>query len=156
MELMNALLMNIVTFGTILSFQTNVQCYGANNQPCRLQYSRDFLIGCGKSAVGTLPIPSCIPPEIYSHGAANLDVLTAVRARRRGREGGGQVWLHLSYRHWTGGSRQRSAGRKRKRGRRGGVRQRLRRRGFRRLPLPSIILGNVQSLRNKIDELQAR
>ncbi|XP_073696141.1 uncharacterized protein [Garra rufa] len=152
---MNALLMNIVTFGTILNFQTNVQCYGANNQPGRLQYSRDFLIECGKKAVGILPKPSCIPPEIYMHGAANLDVLTAVRARKCGREGGGQVWLNLPSRHQTGDSRQQSAVRKRKRGRRGGVRQRLRRRGLRRLPLPSIILGNVQSLRNKIDELQA-
>ena len=44
----------------------------------------------------------------------------------------------------------------RKRGRRGGVRQRLKRQGHRRIPLPSIFLANVQSLRNKVDELQAK
>ena len=43
----------------------------------------------------------------------------------------------------------------RKRGRRGGVRQRLKRQGHRRIPLPSIILINAQSLRNKVDDLQA-
>lgn len=43
----------------------------------------------------------------------------------------------------------------RKRGRRGGVRQRLKRQGHRRIPLPTIMLANVQSLRNKMDELQA-
>ncbi|CAM4639073.1 unnamed protein product [Leuciscus chuanchicus] len=50
--------------------------------------------------------------------------------------------------HWTGPTA-------RKRGRRGGVRQRLRRQGYRRIPLPTVILANVQSLRNKVDELQA-
>ena len=44
--------------------------------------------------------------------------------------------------------------RKRKRGKRGGVRLRLRRRKF-RPPLPSIITGNCQSLCNKLDELKA-
>ena len=39
--------------------------------------------------------------------------------------------------------------RKRKRGRRGGVRLRLRKMPPNRLPLPSMILGNVQSLRIK-------
>lgn len=45
----------------------------------------------------------------------------------------------------------------RKRGRRGGVKQRLKRlTGTQKsLPLPSIILANVRSLRNKLDELQA-
>lgn len=43
---------------------------------------------------------------------------------------------------------------KRKRGRRGGVKLRLRRQQVSRFPLPSVILGNVQSLRNKLDELQ--
>ena len=40
----------------------------------------------------------------------------------------------------------------RKRGRRGGVRARCRRRGS-RIPMPMIVTGNVRSLRNKIDEL---
>ena len=42
----------------------------------------------------------------------------------------------------------------RKRGKRGGVRLRMRRRKF-KLPLPSIVLGNAQSLGNKCDELSA-
>ena len=41
-----------------------------------------------------------------------------------------------------------------KRGKRGGIRLRLRRRKF-KLPLPSIVLGNAQSLGNKCDELSA-
>ena len=45
--------------------------------------------------------------------------------------------------------------RPRKRGRRGGVRTRLRRRPF-KPPLPSIILSNVRSLRNKMDLLHAK
>ncbi|KAK0147403.1 hypothetical protein N1851_013129 [Merluccius polli] len=42
---------------------------------------------------------------------------------------------------------------RRKRGRRGGIRNRLRRRHT-RPPLPSIILSNVRSLNNKIDDLR--
>ncbi|KAJ4918957.1 hypothetical protein JOQ06_010009, partial [Pogonophryne albipinna] len=49
--------------------------------------------------------------------------------------------------------------RRRKSGRRGGVQRRLRTNGLdnrRRLPpLPTILLSNVQSLRNKLDELEA-
>lgn len=49
--------------------------------------------------------------------------------------------------------------RRRKKGRRGGVQRRLRTNGLdnrRRLPpLPTILLSNVQSLRNKLDELEA-
>ena len=41
-----------------------------------------------------------------------------------------------------------------KRGRRGGVRVRCRRRGA-RLPLPMCVTGNVRSIRNKMDELSA-
>ena len=44
--------------------------------------------------------------------------------------------------------------RPRKRGRRGGVRARCRRRGC-RLPMPMMVCGNVRSIRNKIDELTA-
>ncbi|CAK6977351.1 uncharacterized protein LOC109615369 isoform X2 [Scomber scombrus] len=43
----------------------------------------------------------------------------------------------------------------RKMGRCSGVRQRLKRQGLRRIPLPTIMLAKVQSLRNKVDELQA-
>ncbi|XP_071944757.1 uncharacterized protein [Antedon mediterranea] len=42
----------------------------------------------------------------------------------------------------------------RKRGRRGGLKARLKRRKF-SAPLPSILTGNAQSLRNKLDELKA-
>lgn len=42
----------------------------------------------------------------------------------------------------------------RKRGRKGGLRVRLKRRKF-RPPLPSVVLGNARSLNNKTDELQA-
>lgn len=42
----------------------------------------------------------------------------------------------------------------RKRGKKGGVRQRVRKRGF-KPPLPSIVFGIVRSLPNKIDELRA-
>lgn len=45
-------------------------------------------------------------------------------------------------------------GKRRKRGKRGGVKLRLRKQRLTRLPLPSVILGNVRSLRNKIEELQ--
>ena len=43
----------------------------------------------------------------------------------------------------------------RKRGRKGGVKNRLKRRG-QRVCLPIVITGNTQSLNNKTDELQAR
>ena len=50
----------------------------------------------------------------------------------------------------------RTSARRRKRGKKGGVRQRLRKlTRANRLPLPSIVLSNVQSLKNKTDELQA-
>lgn len=42
---------------------------------------------------------------------------------------------------------------RKKRGRRGGVRQRLKRRGN-RPPLPSVILSNVRALQHKMDELK--
>ncbi|XP_071230815.1 eukaryotic translation initiation factor 3 subunit I isoform X2 [Salvelinus alpinus] len=45
--------------------------------------------------------------------------------------------------------------RRRKRGKRGGLVVRLRRRAH-RAPLPSILLANVQSLDNKVDEIRAR
>lgn len=45
--------------------------------------------------------------------------------------------------------------RPRKRGKWGGVCVRLKKQSLSRIPLPSIILTNAQSLRNKTDELQA-
>ena len=58
-------------------------------------------------------------------------------------------------RHRSPGNDRKNVCKERKRGRRGGVRLRLKRQRLRRIPLPSIILANVQSLRNKTDELQA-
>lgn len=43
---------------------------------------------------------------------------------------------------------------KRKRGKQGGVGLRLRKLRLTRIPLPMVIMGNVQSLRNKVDKLQ--
>ncbi len=43
---------------------------------------------------------------------------------------------------------------KRKRGKKGGIRARLRRRGT-KTPLPAVMFGNVRSIRNKIDEFSA-
>ncbi|CAM4578856.1 unnamed protein product [Leuciscus chuanchicus] len=42
----------------------------------------------------------------------------------------------------------------RKRGRKGGIRERIKRQPYRQ-SLPTVMLGNVQSLRNKVDELRA-
>ncbi|KAK0144778.1 hypothetical protein N1851_016764 [Merluccius polli] len=93
---------------------------------------------------GAVISPDGIPPEIRRNwaGGSRSDRLASVAAG------------HAAFRR-PGSPRQRTAARVRRRGRRGGVRQRLRRLGLRRLPLPSIILGNAQSLRNKVDELQA-
>ncbi len=54
---------------------------------------------------------------------------------------------------WVAQSKKRR--RRRKRGKRAGVLIKLRRRAF-RLPLPTILLANVQSLDNKLCELRAR
>ncbi len=43
----------------------------------------------------------------------------------------------------------------RKQGKKGGVHQRLRKQCLKRIPLTTIVIANVQSLRNKTDELQA-
>ena len=43
----------------------------------------------------------------------------------------------------------------RKRGKRGGIRNRLKKRGY-RIPLPSVVLSNVQSLNNKLIELHSK
>ena len=54
----------------------------------------------------------------------------------------------------SSGEKRRERSRRRKRGKRGGVRLRMRKLRLNRVLLPSIILGNTQSLRNKIDQLQ--
>lgn len=52
------------------------------------------------------------------------------------------------------GNAGKTRGRRRKRGKWSGVKLRLRKQRLARTPLPLVILGNVQSLRNKLDELQ--
>lgn len=93
-----------------------------------LQYTREFLLFLRSSDAGIVDPPAALPPEIIR--------LAATPPAEN------QSWAPR-----TG---------VRKRGRCGGVRQRLKRQGHRRIPLPSIILANVQSLRNKVDELQAK
>lgn len=58
---------------------------------------------------------------------------------------------------WINDQNREKASRVRKRGRRGGVRLRIKvNQQANHMPLPSIILVNVKSLRNKTDELQAK
>lgn len=91
-----------------------------------LQYGREFLLLLRGSGVGAVDSSAVFPAEIIRQDLS-----------------GDQRWSSKP----TG---------LRKRGRRGGVRQLLKRQGLRRIPLPTIImLANVQSLRNKVDELQA-
>ncbi|KAL7398344.1 hypothetical protein ABVT39_008211 [Epinephelus coioides] len=54
----------------------------------------------------------------------------------------------------TAGDKRRERSRRRKRGKRGSVRLRMRKLRLNRVPLPSMILGNAHSLRNKMDKLQ--
>ena len=56
--------------------------------------------------------------------------------------------------YWSAVTQNFKPKRKKKRGSRGGVRNRLKKRGC-RLPLPAITLSNVRSLQNKMDELLA-
>ncbi|XP_034153092.1 uncharacterized protein LOC109615369 isoform X2 [Esox lucius] len=93
-----------------------------------IQYSREFLLFLHRTSVCTVDSSAVIPTEILrlpDPYAGN--------------------WNQA---HWTRPTA-------RKRGRCGGVRQRLRRQGHMRIPLPTVILANVQSLRNKVDEHQA-
>lgn len=59
------------------------------------------------------------------------------------------------FRHKTHERERNYTAKVRRRGKRGGDRLRLKRQKLQRIPLPSIIVANVQSLRNKTDELQA-
>ena len=65
----------------------------------------------------------------------------------------GAPWLNTSTRP-TGRRRRRACGRQQKRGRRAGVRVRLAK--LARIPLPTLLLANVRSLENKLDELKLR
>lgn len=91
----------------------------------RLQYSHDFLVQFRASDYGVLDQIRDWPAEILR------SEFSSVRTEK------------------TTGQKVR------KRGKKGGLRQRLRKQRLNRIPLPSIILANCQSLRNKLDELQA-
>ncbi|KAK0131335.1 hypothetical protein N1851_033984 [Merluccius polli] len=95
------------------------------SQP-RILYSRDYLLKFDQPA-NSRPPPDLIFPNIAD----------------------------TKWQYGTSGSSTNTRRRRtRKRGRRGGLREQARR-PLSRVPLPSIILANMQSLRNKSDELQA-
>lgn len=95
-------------------------------KPKYLQYSRDFLLQWGHFQ-DLRPPPDLIIPDLNS-------LVDQTSGKRES----------------MGGIR-----RSKKRGKRAGVCQRLRKQPISRISLPSIILSNAQSLRNKMDELQA-
>jgi len=90
-----------------------------------IQYSRGFLLLLRDSGMGIVDSSAAVPMEIYRPDPSMDD------------------------RSWPSGSRRTG-----KRGLRDGLRHRLKWQGQRRIPLPTVILANVQSLRNKVDELQ--
>lgn len=99
--------------------------YGLCENREPLQYGREFLLRFRSSGVGAVDSSAVLPA-----GFIRQD--------------------HTGDQRWS--SKPTGA---RKRGRRSGIRQCLKRLGHRRIPLPTIMLANVQSLRNKVDELQA-
>lgn len=94
--------------------------------PESLQFDQEFLLLLRDWGAGGLDDMAVFPPEILQHTPSE-------------------------------GSRSCGSkpGKVRKRGRRGGGLQRLKSQGHWRIPLPSVILANSQSLLNKIDILQA-
>ena len=97
--------------------------------PARIQYSREFLLHLEKTYD---------PPVDFN--PPNLDDF--------------RILLEPRPRDPDSGSRRNP--RTRKRGKRGGARLKVNKRPLTRIPLPTIMLSNVQSLRNKADKLQAR
>lgn len=93
----------------------------------RIQYSREFLLSWNHV--------TNLPPN--SPSTWDLSSIQPAGKQHRGSGSAGSTWT-------------------RKRGRRGGVRLRVKKQSLSRTPLPTIILSNVQSLRNKSEELQAQ
>lgn len=97
----------------------------AASKPSKIQYSRDYLLIFEKPVIGGPPADLVLPDLEEFVGHKKGDHFRAQKRKPR------------------------------KRGRRGGVRERMRRQHLSRIPLPSIILSNACSLRNKTEELQA-
>ena len=93
------------------------------------QYGRDTLLALR-------PPDTTPPPDSIINGLKRLEEVFKTRD-------GGEEELPTNYIH------------RRRRGRRGGIRARMRRRGI-RTPLPTVMFGNVRSIRNKVDELSAK
>lgn len=108
----------------LLTFLSHI-LLGACEHGKPLQYSHDFLFLLRDSGKGIVDSSSALPTEIN------------------------QLNPSTGNRSWS--SRPK---RTRKRGRHSGLRQRLKRQGHHRIPLPTVILANAQSLRNKVEELQ--
>lgn len=103
----------------------------AGTFPNRIQYTRDFLLELNTGS-------------LMSRQLANSPLFKDIMA-------------YNNCQLFSPGEDGRTRRKTRKRGKKGGVRQRVRiLTRKRRLPLPSIVLANVQSLKNKVDELQAR
>lgn len=90
-----------------------------------IQYSKDYLLTFEKPVISGPPVDLIIPDLEELAGLGKGDHFRTPERRPR------------------------------RRGRRGGVRERMRRQHPSRIPLPSIMLSNARSLRNKTDELQA-
>lgn len=104
---------------------------GVQSVPVRIQYTREFLLGLQWMQQQTVDFRV---DYLLSQKSSPPTAIIDQQARKFG---------HIN-------------GKTRKRGRRGGVCRRIRRQLQRnRLPLPSMLLANVQSIRNKLDELQA-
>ena len=107
-------------------FDLNPACHGTTVPASRIQYTREQLLAWNSPSllIGQYPL-SKLPGGILRRENCNSAP----------GDDAGKV-------------------KKRKRGKKGGVCQRLRSKQLTRIALPSLIVGNVQSLRNKLDELQ--
>lgn len=134
--------MNIVAIGTVSNFKQNSGNTEQATSPVCTNIAMSSLYNIENQLSGHYRYLMAFYQR--SVIADHLEVLTVVRVRKHGQVGEGRVQPLTSE-----DSLQHSAGRARKQGWKVGVGQRLR-----RLELLSIIVGNVQSLRNKIDKLQ--
>lgn len=101
-------------------------CQGITLQSLRIQYTRDQLLQWNMRN----PITGLQLDLQYPDGIQQRDHIKIVTGDNSGKA------------------------KKRKHGKRGRVRLWLRKQQLTRIPLLSLVMGNVQSLRNKLDELQ--